>query len=253
MRASAPSPAASFCGRALASCALALALASCGTSSGFSTGTSRLDALGHRPGPIGFSTVVIDAGHGGRDSGAVSRRTGLVEKSLTLDMADRLRRELRSDFRTVMLRDSDTSVDLDERVRQANRNGDGILVSLHFNCYGSRSAGPETYFWRVDSYTLAKRVQLNLDASSPNHRNRGLVRRRLRLTRNPSLPCILVECGYISNASEAALLKQSTYRDKLARAIAAAIKSQKALGDGDLGPLPSPINAPLSSHHDARS
>jgi N-acetylmuramoyl-L-alanine amidase len=232
--------------------AAGLALSNC-SSVDSSRGSSGLDALGHRPGPQGFSTVIIDAGHGGRDSGAVSRRNGAVEKELALDLAMRLRSELGGSFRTVMTRDSDTFVDLDQRVRIANRYSNGVLVSMHLNSCGPRSAGPETYFWRVDSYSLGKRVQQNLSSVAEQHNSQGLVRRRLRLTRNPSIPCILVECGYISNAREARQLNDPTYRARLAHAVAAAIKTQAAIGDAGMGPLPPPINAPLSTHHDARS
>jgi N-acetylmuramoyl-L-alanine amidase len=81
--------------------------------------------------------------------------------------------------------------------------------------------------------------------------NRGMVRRRLRLTRNPDIPCVLVELGYLSNASEARLCADPAYRDKMAAAIARAILDQKAQGDAGTGPLPRPINAPPSRPTDA--
>lgn len=234
---------------------LALFLTSCGSTSPGSLGrsSSGLDEWGNRPGPRGFSTVVIDAGHGGKDSGAISRRTGLTEKTLTLDLAKRLRSELRGSFRVVMVRDSDVFVDLDERVRLASRRGNSVLVSLHFNAGPQRIAGPETYWWRVDSYTLAKRVQAQLSGVADQSKSRGLVRRRLRLTRNPMIPCILVEGGYITNSREAKSLSNPAYRTQLARAIAAALREQAAEGDGSLGPLPAFISAPPSKHGDARS
>ena len=102
------------------------------------------DYWGHRPGPKGFKTVIIDAGHGGTDPGATSRHTGQREKDLTLDMARRLRAEL-GGFRSIMTRSDDNSVDLDERVRLANRRGDAILASLHFNSGPAPVRGPETY------------------------------------------------------------------------------------------------------------
>jgi len=216
-----------------------------------SGGSHGLDEWGNRPGPRGFSTVVVDAGHGGKDSGARSRRTGLTEKTLTLDTAQRLRSELSGSFHVVMTRGSDTFEDLDDRVRMANRYG-GILVSIHFNESGARMAGPETYWWRVDSYTLAKRVQSHLSSVTTQHNSRGLVRRRLRLTRNPATPCILVEAGYISNSTEGKSISSPSYRGKLARAIAAAIREQAAEGDDGLGPLPPFIKAPPSKHSDAR-
>lgn len=206
---------------------------------------------GDRPGPIGFRTVIIDAGHGGKDSGAKAR--GLTEKTLTLDLAERLKRELDRDFRVVMIRTRDEFVDLDDRVRRANGYGGAILVSLHFN-YGSRYlAGPETYYWRSDSYSLGKRIQRGLEKVSPYERgNRGLVRRRLRLTRNPVIPCVLVEGGYLTNSYDAGRIAGSSYRTQMAKAIAEAVRDQRAYGDRGMGTLPKPIYAPLSKATDGR-
>lgn len=208
---------------------------------------------GDRPGPKGFSTVIVDAGHGGKDPGTRGRGAFDCEKNLALDMARRVQSQLRGSFKVLMTRSSDTFVDLDERVRIASARPDAVLVSLHFNEGPRRLAGPETYYWRVDSFSLARRVQRNLSAAAPVEcGNRGLVRRRLRLTRNPTIPCILVECGYLTSPSECSLLKGTAYRDKLARAIASAIREQAACGDAGMGPLPKPIYAPLSSSHDRR-
>jgi N-acetylmuramoyl-L-alanine amidase len=223
---------------------LAVLLASCAAPGG-------RDAWGHRAGPRGFKTVIIDAGHGGKDPGATSRHTGQHEKDLTLDMAMRLRSELRSDFKTILMRADDTFIDLDERVLRANDHG-GILVSLHFNSGPSSIRGPETYYWRVDSHGLATRCQRAMNAVSPvESGNRGLVRRRIRLTRNPEIPCVLLEGGYLSNAAEARLVADPTYRQQLARAIAAAIRSQAANGDTGTGPLPRPLYEPPSRPTDA--
>lgn len=225
-----------------------LLLSACSTSS-FPTGRS---ALGDRPGPRSFDTVVIDAGHGGSDSGAVSRYTGDREKTLALDTARRVQDELSGSFRTVLLRKNDIFVQLDDRVVRANRSGD-VLVSIHFNAGASRLRGPEAYYWRVDSYSMARRLQQHLAAAAPGESgNRGLVRRRLRLTRNPAIPSVLVECGYLSNPAEARLCASPAYRQRLARAIAAAIREQSLRGDAGMGPLPRHIDAPLSRATDAR-
>ncbi len=230
---------------------LAVVLASCATPPTNVPSSSGRDALGHRPGPREFRTVVIDAGHGGEDSGAQSWSTGELEKNLALDVARRLRKELSGQFKTVMLRDRDTFIDLDERVARASKYGDGVLVSIHFNSGPSHLHGPETYYWRVDSYSLARRIQRKLEILSSNDA-RGLVRRRLRLTRNPEIPCVLVECGYLSNADEARFASDPGYRGRLAGAIARAIREQAARGDADMGPLPRPLNAPMSRATDAR-
>ena len=203
------------------------------------------DEWGHRPGPRGFRTVIIDAGHGGRDPGAISR-SGLREKDLALDTARRLRAELGRDFKVVMVRDNDRFVDLDDRAAFASRFDSAILVSLHYNSNGPNSTGPEIYWWRVDSYSLAKRIFRELQGVARGRSNRGMVRRRLRLTRNPDIPCVLVEFGYLSNLNDARRAGDPGYRSRLARAVANGIRAQAALGDQGMGALPPPINKPPS-------
>ena len=188
----------------------------------------------------------------GRIPAQRSRRTGLTEKALTLDMAQRLRSELSGGFRVVMTRDSDKFVDLDDRVRLANRYPNGILVSIHFNDSAPRFAGPGNL--------LVARGQLHAGQA----RAEPSVRRRqpAQLARpgpppaaahpQPMIPCILVECGYISNSREGKSISDPGYRSKLARAIAAGIREQAAFGDGNLGPLPPFIKAPPSRHGDSR-
>ncbi len=209
------------------------------------------DALGHRPGPRGFTTVIIDAGHGGRDSGAVSH--GLSEKAVALDTAHRLKEKLKGKFKVVLVRSGDRFVSLDDRVEIANKYSSAILVSLHYNA--SRAAfirGPETYYWRVDSHGLASRIQKNMEqASGGRYSGLGKKRRRLRLTRNSKIPSVLLEFGYLTNYSDARLVKSSAYRDRLASAVASAIITQSKIGDRGTGPLPKPINRPLSRSTDA--
>ena len=207
------------------------------------------DEWGHRPGPKGFRTVIIDAGHGGKDSGAISR-SGLREKDLALDTARRLRSELSRDFKVVMMRDDDRFVDLDDRAAFASRYDSAILVSLHYNSNGSSSNGPEIYWWRVDSYSLAKRIFRELQGVANGRSNRGMVRRRLRLTRNPDIPCVLVEFGYLSNLNDARKCGDPAYRARLAKAVAAGIRAQAAKGDQGMGTLPPPINKPPSRPSD---
>jgi len=230
-----------------------LALFSCAGPSGSSAGGSYgRDVWGHRPGPKGFTTVILDAGHGGQDSGAVSRSTGAKEKDLTLDMVHRIEKELGSSFRTVLMRHHDAFIDLDDRVARANRYPNAILVSVHFNSGPAGVRGPETYYWRVDSHGLAVRCQRAMAAVSPAEQsNRGMVRRRLRLTRNPEIPCLLLECGYLSHPAEAQLIQSPAYRQKMAAAIAQAIREQSARGDAGTGALPPPLYAPPSRPTDA--
>ena len=151
----------------------------------------------------------------------------------------------------VLTRDSDTFIALDSRVRMANRDR-AVLVSIHLNYGPRRLAGPETYYWRVDSHGLAVRCQQAMAGVCPGESgNRGMVRRRIRLTRNPEIPCLLLEGGYLSNSGESHLVADPGYRQKLANAIAGAIRTQAAVGDSGTGPLPPPLNAPPSRPTDA--
>ena len=80
-----------------------------------------------------FNTVVVDAGHGGKDSGAY-RRYGPPEKLVALDVAQRLNRKLReSQLKTVMTRNSDVFIELNDRVAIENAQKNAIFVSIHFN------------------------------------------------------------------------------------------------------------------------
>src|SRR6266496_4078238 len=105
-----------------------------------------------------FKTVVVDAGHGGKDSGAY-RRYGPPEKLVTLDVAERLNRKLReSQLKTVMTRSSDIFIPLDERVTIDNSQKNAIFVSIHFNDSQKRGIrGFETYYHSGVSVDLANR------------------------------------------------------------------------------------------------
>ena len=234
---------------ALAACFASCAAPSAPTSIGSYYGH---DVFGHRPGPKGFKTVIIDAGHGGKDSGATSPSTGQKEKDLALDTAKRIRSELGGGFKVILMRSDDTFIDLDERVIRADHYADAVLISMHYNSGPSNIRGPETYYWRVDSHGLATRLQQAMNQACPvESGNRGLVRRRIRLTRNPEIPCVLLEGGYLSNAAESRQISDPGYRQKLASVIASAIRTQAAIGDAGTGPLPRPINAPPSRPTDA--
>jgi N-acetylmuramoyl-L-alanine amidase len=217
-----------------------------------------LGSCAQRPGPgLGagrFSTVVIDAGHGGKDSGGTSGRRApvfLMEKDMTLDTAKRVRELLgRRGLRTIMVRQDDHFVELDDRVAFANRQGPrSILISIHYDAVGgSGPNGAKTFFWRADSHGLATRIQAHLVAKT-GETNIGVLRRRLRLTRNPDIPCVLCECAYLTNPAEAAKVANANYRQRIAEGIADGILEQYRLGDSGIAPVPE-IWAPLSKASD---
>jgi N-acetylmuramoyl-L-alanine amidase len=174
-----------------------------------------------------FTTVVVDAGHGGKDNGAF-RRYGGAEKSATLDVATRLARKLReSQFRTVMTRSSDVFIPLDERAAISNRQTNAIFVSVHFNDSRRRGIhGFETYYHSPVARNLAYRIQQQL-VTMRGASNRGVKTANFRVLRKALYPAVLVECGFLSNRSEGAAARSASYREELADKIAEAIVDER--------------------------
>ncbi len=190
-----------------------------------------------------FTTVVVDAGHGGRDSGA-SRRYGPPEKVVTLDVAQRLDRKLReSQFRTVMTRSSDVFVPLDERVAIGNRQKNSVFVSVHFNDSSRRAIrGFETYYSSPYARSLAERIQRKL-LTMKGASNRGVRMARFRVLRNAVYPSVLVECGFLSNRGDGGRAASSSYREILADKISEAIVEER-YGAGVYNAPPRPPQVP---------
>src|SRR6184192_4761014 len=174
-----------------------------------------------------FSTVVVDAGHGGKDSGAY-RRYGPPEKMIALDVAQRLNRKLReSQLKTVMTRSSDVFIELNDRVAIENAQKNAIFVSVHFNDSRRRGIrGFETYYHSSTSFDLASRIQEKL-MSIPHSANGGVRTANFRVLRNATCPAVLVECGFLSNRSEGGQARDWEYRELLADRIAEAIVEQR--------------------------
>ncbi len=174
-----------------------------------------------------FSTVVVDACHGSKDSSAY-RRYGPPEKLVTLDVAQRLNSKLReSQLKTVMTRSSDVFIPLDERVNIENSQKNAIFVSIHFNDSSRRGIrGFETYYHSGVSSDLASRIQEKL-MTIPHSANRGIHTANFRVLRNATCPAVLVECGYLSNRNEGGQARDWEYRELLADRIAEAIVEQR--------------------------
>jgi N-acetylmuramoyl-L-alanine amidase len=192
-----------------------------------------------------FTTVIVDAGHGGKDTGAF-RRFGGAEKIATLDVAQRLSRKLReSQLQTVMTRSSDVFVSLDERVEMLNRQKKkAIFVSIHFNDSRRRGIhGFETYYQSPVSRELADRIQQNL-LTITRSANRGVHNANFRVLRLASYPAVLVECGFLSNRREGGGARDSEFRELLADKIAEAIVEQR-FGAGVYHAPPPPIGPQL--------
>jgi N-acetylmuramoyl-L-alanine amidase len=174
-----------------------------------------------------FNTVVVDAGHGGKDSGAY-RRYGPPEKMIALDVAQRLNSKLHeSQLKTVMTRNSDVFIELNDRVAIENAQKNAIFVSIHFNDSRRRGVrGFETYYHSGASFDLANGIQAKL-MTIPNSANGGVHTANFRVLRLASCPAVLVECGYLSNRSEGNKTRDWEYRELLADRIAEAIVEQR--------------------------
>src|SRR3982074_3616347 len=174
-----------------------------------------------------LGTVVVDAGHGGKDAGAY-RRFGGAEKIATLDVARRLDQKLReSQLKTVMTRSSDVFIELDRRVEIENSQKNAIFVSVHFNDSRRRGIhGFETYYHSPVARNLAYRIQQHL-ITMRGASNRGVKTANFRVLRKALYPAVLVECGFLSNRSESRQARDADYRELLADKIAEAVMAQR--------------------------
>ena len=179
-------------------------------------------------------TVVIDAGHGGYDRGGIPGQRA-SEKDMNLDVAQRLRNILAaSGYRVVMTRSSDVFVPLGTRCAIANSYRNAIFVSVHFNSATRRGAsGIETYFYSRDSLSLASAIHHYVTGGAPSE-NRGVRRRGYFVLRRTNIPAVLVECGFLTNPTEAAYAQNASYRQKLAEAIAAGVSRRNSVASSSL-------------------
>ena len=182
--------------------------------------------------------VFIDAGHGGRDPGAV--RFELREKDANIDIAIRLKNKLEANgFLVVMARTSDVYYSLDDRVNMANNSGADIFISIHNNAVFSEYAhGTETY-WNPNgvsgSSQFASLVQSNI-LQQTGRANRGVKTANFRVIKYTTMPAALVECAFVSNPTENNLLKTADFRERCANGLFNAIKTfsqgiQKSTGN----------------------
>lgn len=183
--------------------------------------------------------IVIDPGHGGEDGGAVSC-TGKNESMFNLQISLRLNNLLHLlGYDTVMIRTTDTSVytagqtiaqkkvsDLKQRVRIVDRTYNPILVSIHQNTFpeGKYSGAQVFYASSAGSQELAKQLQDALvSALKPESNRRAKQGSGIYLLDKINAPGILVECGFLSNPQEEALLSTSDYQKKLCCVISASL------------------------------
>lgn len=187
-------------------------------------------------------TVVIDAGHGGEDGGAVSV-SGVRESGLNLEIALRLNDMLRLlGQRTVMVRTQDISVhspdavsvsekkvsDIRNRVALVNETPCALLVSIHQNQFPeSKYRGAQVFYAATEgSEALAAALQddLRTQVDPKNHRQCKAAQ-DIYLLSHIECTAVLVECGFLSNPQEEQLLRNGDYQKKLAAAIGCGIRN----------------------------
>jgi N-acetylmuramoyl-L-alanine amidase len=176
-----------------------------------------------------FTTIVIDAGHGGFDRGGIPSQR-VAEKMMTLEVAQRLKPILeRAGYHVIMTRNSDVFVPLPERVAIANSYPNAVFICIHFNSASRSGAnGIETYFYSTESAPLAASIHTAVLGGARSE-NRGVRRRGYYVLRRTTIPAVLVECGFLTNPTEAQYAQSAAYRQQLAENIARGIRNRPAI------------------------
>lgn len=186
-----------------------------------------------------FDTIVIDAGHGGEDSGAVAD-DGTLEKDINLDIANKLNEMLvSSGFHTLMTRKKDVAIydkdqdenlrkkkvsDMQNRLELINSSHSNILISIHQNKFPDKKySGTQVFFSKNHklSEVLASSIQLSVKnlIQPQNDREIKPANRDIFILHNSKVPAMIVECGFISNDEELNKLNDEDYKSKIAFAI----------------------------------
>jgi N-acetylmuramoyl-L-alanine amidase len=187
-------------------------------------------------GKIAGKLIVVDAGHGGKDTGATHPYSGLHEKELTMAIAKKLAADLAAEGATVFLtRDSDEFISLEERANIANRNKADLFLCVHINSNGPdrKSSGTITFFHgqNVVSSTLADCIQRQIVQVSgiPGigcwSDQKIYPRSGFSVLRNTKMPGVLMELGFINNDHDRAQLVREDIQDAIAAAIVKGVKT----------------------------
>lgn len=172
----------------------------------------------------GKPLVVIDAGHGGTDPGAISV-TKKREKDFNLAVAKKVENLLKNETQLdyVLTRSTDVFVKLQDRAKLANDMNADLFVSLHANSGSATASGVETYYTREESLPFAKTMHKYLVESSglPDRKVRA---KSLHVTRETTMPAVLLEFGYLSNSSDEAVLYTEKFQNSVAQGVVDGIK-----------------------------
>ena len=189
--------------------------------------------------PITQKTVIVDAGHGGDDGGAIGI-DGTVEKDINLDIALKLEKILNFyGFNVIMTRTQDVMTcddgldslrkrkisDIHNRFELMRKNPDAIFISVHQNKFEDSSQhGTQVFYSGNDerSKELAEAIQTSVTLTLQRKNDRVVKKSGsgIYLLYHAKIPAVLVECGFISNSDEVKKLKDESYRMKLAILIA---------------------------------
>ena len=192
--------------------------------------------------PVSNHTVIIDAGHGLPDGGAVSSDENIIESDINLKVAQKLQNLLEISNCTVILTRSDENgiysssadsirekkiSDMKNRAEIANNSNAEIFVSIHMNKLSqTQYSGWQSFYKNTDekSRKLADCIQKNLNYFIDKNNKREIKSiNNIYLTRNVQIPLVIVECGFLSNPEESYLLQTEEYQKKLAWSIYAGI------------------------------
>lgn len=188
------------------------------------------------PGTLKGKIIVVDPGHGGSNPGAVANNTKEADNNLAvaLKLRDKL---VQAGAKVIMTRDTNRTVapegsslgaELEARVNLAESNKADLFISIHTNSNPDTNiTGAMTFYPSGKSATLATEVQKTLIMET-GATDKGTSPATFYVLRNATMPSILVEMGFISNATEASQLKNDGYRTKMAQGIAKGIVSYSA-------------------------
>lgn len=173
--------------------------------------------------------IVIDAGHGGFDAGASGKATKVREDVLNLSVANKLKRLFEiNGFTVIMTREDDKAVastkrkDMERREQIIEETKPDMVISIHMNKFKDTSvSGPMAFYYEksAEGKILAKLVQEQLNEYLNPPKPRTFKPENYFMLRNGECPCILVECGFLSNEREEQLLQTEEYQDSIAKAI----------------------------------
>lgn len=171
-------------------------------------------------------TVVLDAGHGGSDSGAIGV-SGKYEKNFNLAVILKVQALLATDprIKIVMTRSADTFPSLSDRYNLANSVKADLFLSVHANSNTKNTvSGTEVYYTRADSLAFANVVK-QYATPATGLTDRGVIQKSLAVTRETKMPAVLFEAGYLSNATEEKKLFTEDFQNRTAAGLAAAVKA----------------------------